>query len=181
MELIFGTSAFIMYFIYDYNSIHMKNKFLKSFFLLGTLFLAITTIYVLVISFNNKNIAMLILMIFLSLLFLILLIYALFFAIPFNDTYIKDSEERLAYTKGIYGLCRHPGMLLFTGLYLSLWGITSNLTSGLFFILMIILDFLYIVYQDLYIFPKTFTNYNDYKSFTPFIFPKIRKEKLKNE
>ena len=98
-----------------------------------------------------------------------MMVYTLFFAIPFNTTYIEDSKQRLAYTKGVYSISRHPVMLWFAGLYLSLWGLTNNLNAGTFYIAMIIGNLLYVIYQDVYIFPKTFTNYKSYKETTPFL------------
>lgn len=129
----------------------------------------VTTIYYTITNFNNDNILIIIITTIFSLVFLILMIYTLFFAIPFNETYIEDSKKRKAYTEGVYSICRHPVMLWFTGLYLSLWGFTNNSNAGIFYISMIIGNLLYIVYQDVYIFPKTFTNYKTYKETTPFL------------
>ena len=55
-------------------------------------------------------------------LFLCLLIYTLFFALPFEETYCEENKLRAAYTEGMYGLCRHPGVLWFAGAYLCMWG-----------------------------------------------------------
>ena len=177
MEILIGILAYVLYFIYDYNTIHKNNKIVKSFFMLGTIILLADTLYTTIIYFENTNIYLLILSIILSTVFLVLLVYTLFFAIPFNETYIEDSKGRLAYTKGMYGICRHPGMLWFTGLYLSLWGLTGNIYSGIFYILMILGDLLYIIYQDLYIFPKTFSNYNEYKNTVSFLLPYKKNKK----
>ena len=49
--------------------------------------------------------------------FFVLLIYTLFFALPFDKTYQNESEKRMAYTEGVYALCRHPGVLWFIGFY----------------------------------------------------------------
>ena len=178
MEIVIGIIAFILYFIYDFNTIHKNNKFIKTFFLIGTIILVGITGYNTVIYFINTNIYLIILCSILSLLFLSLLVYTLFFAIPFDETYVKDSKKRLAYTKGVYGICRHPGMLWFIGLYLSLWGLTNNPSCGLFYIIMILCDLLYIIYQDVYIFPKTFSNYDEYKMTTPFLLPFNSKKEL---
>lgn len=178
MEIIIGLIAYLLYFIYDYNTIHKNRKFIKPFFLIGTLLLGVSTVYTTVKYFDNDSLLSIILFSLSSLIFLTLLIYTLFFAIPFNETYIKDSEERLAYTKGVYGVCRHPGMLWFAGLYLSLWGLTNKADSGLFYLLMIIGDLLYIIYQDVYIFPKTFSNYDEYKITTPFLISFTKRKEL---
>ena len=54
--------------------------------------------------------------------FLALLIYTLFFALPFEETYCEENRLRAAYTEGVYGLCRHPGVLWFAGAYFCMWG-----------------------------------------------------------
>ena len=56
MEIVVGLIAFLLYFIYDYNTIHKNNKFIKSFFLIGTLLLIGSTIYTTIKYFNNSNI-----------------------------------------------------------------------------------------------------------------------------
>ena len=179
MEIVVGLIAFLLYFIYDYNTIHKNNRFIKSFFLIGTLLLIGSTVYTTIKYFENSNMHLILGCSILGGLFLGLLVYTLFFAIPFNETYIKDSKERLAYTKGVYSICRHPGMVWFLGLYLSLWGLTYNLYAGIFYMLMVVLDFIYIIYQDLYIFPNTFCNYDDYVLTTLFVLPfGSRKKKL---
>lgn len=177
MEVLLGLVAYLLYFIYDLNTIKKNNKFLRTFFLLGSLLLLGSTTLFVIKTFENHSIFLIILMSLLSLFFLSLLVYTLFFAIPFDKTYLKESEERLAYTKGVYSICRHPGMLWYTGLYLSLWGLTGNLNAFYFYVIMIFLDLLYIIYQDVLIFPKTFSNYNEYKNTTPFLIPSFRKKK----
>ncbi len=67
--------------------------------------------------------------------FLALLIYTLFFALPFEETYCEENKLRAAYTEGVYGLCRHPGVLWFAGAYLlhvgNVWRMeTGNLFSA---------------------------------------------------
>ena len=48
------------------------------------------------------------------------LIYCLFFALPFEQTYAdQDSGSRVC-RSGVYALCRHPGVLCFAVMYLLL-------------------------------------------------------------
>lgn len=170
MEFILGFAAYLLYFIYDYNSVTHKNRVLKKFFLLGTLLL-VAGIWVELKRFEYKVGVVSVLCTLAAVAFLFLLIYTLFFAIPFNDTYVRDNDLREAYTAGVYSLCRHPGVLWFAGLSLCLWGICRDLRSGIFFLLMTLCDVLYVVFQDLYTFPKTFINYGEYKETTPFLIP----------
>ena len=44
-----------------------------------------------------------------------------FFALPFQQTYLEEAAERRAYDRGVYALCRHPGVLWFILFYLCCW------------------------------------------------------------
>lgn len=76
---------------------------------------------------------------------------------------------------GSYGLCRHPGFwcLSLLVLFLSLrGGFTSNLLLAS---TLVGLDFLLILVQDLYSFPKVFADYEAYKKQVPFLLPGVRR------
>ena len=106
-----------------------------------------------------------------ALFFLGMLIYTLFFALPFEETYCEENKLRAAYTEGVYGLCRHPGVLWFAGAFLCMWGMLGGLRQGIYFGLMIFWNYLYIIFQDLWTFPRTFFNYREYQQSTPFLIP----------
>ena len=55
-------------------------------------------------------------------LFLLLLVRTLFFAFPAEEAYARQDTGRPACTRGVYALCRHPGVLWLAGLCLCLWG-----------------------------------------------------------
>jgi len=100
-----------------------------------------------------------------------MLIYSLFGALPFSNTYLNGAARRKVYDRGIYALCRHPGVLWFTLFYLSYWMIFSSsvlLWAGISFSLG---NLLYAILQDLFFFPQIFANYNEYKESTPFLIP----------
>ena len=170
-----GLLSYILFFVYDYNSIKKNVKIIKSFFMLGTLINISSTVVFSVISFKNSNLASIIISSIFVFFFLFLEIYSLFFAIDFKETYIENSKERKAYTKGMYSLCRHPGVLWYILLFISLGFLINNLDIIPFYIMMIVFNVLYIVYQDYYIFPKTFVNYKEYKKETPFLIPFIKR------
>lgn len=172
-----GFLSYVLYFIYDFNSIKRNNKFIKSFFLIGSLLNVDSTITFCVISFRNNNIYSIIFSSICSLLFIVLEGYSLFFSIDFKETYIDDSRKRKTYTKGMYSLCRHPGVLWYIFLFLSLGILVNNLNAIPFFFMMVGLNVLYIVYQDCYIFPKTFVDYNKYKKNTPFLVPFTKRKR----
>ena len=102
---------------------------------------------------------------------LLLLVYSLFFALPFQQTYLEEAAERRAYDRGVYALCRHPGVLWFILFYLCCW--LARGSDALFWawVLFSLLNVGYIVLQDLYIFPRTFGNYGEYRKTTPFLIP----------
>lgn len=95
----------------------------------------------------------------------------LVFSLPFEETYCEENKLRAAYTEGVYGLCRHPGVLWFAGAYLCMWGMFGGWRQGIYFLLMIFWNYLYIIFQDLWTFPQTFFNYREYQKTTPFLMP----------
>lgn len=171
--VILGTAGFLLYFIYDINSIIWKNFVLQRFFALGSICVAASAVWAVWDALRNGIRYPVICVGFgaISLAFLVMLVYTLFFALPFDETYREENRVRMAYTEGVYSLCRHPGVLWFAGAYLCLWGMTGELCRGIYFITMICWNCLYILMQDLWIFPRTFINYRDYKQNTPFLVP----------
>ena len=89
--LILGTAGFFLYFIYDINSVKWKLPALQKFFAIGSLCVIVSTIWKLIESYSIGRIKQPILWmwIFAGMLFLALLIYTLFFALPFEETYLK--------------------------------------------------------------------------------------------
>lgn len=171
--IILGTVGFLFYFLYDINSIRWKNSLMQKFFAIGSIFVVVSTAWVLWESLRGKiaHPAVCVVLGIFSLGFLGILIYTLFFALPFDETYLKENKERLAYMDGIYSLCRHPGVLWFAGAYFCFWGMTGELNKGIYFVGMIFWNYLYILFQDYWVFPLTFTNYGEYKKNTPFLLP----------
>ena len=150
--VIIGSIGFLCCFLYDHNSIRLKKSFLHPFFSIGCFFISAVFLAA-------------------ALLFLGLLIYTLFFALPFDETYVKENHERLAYTEGVYALCRHPGVLWFAGFYFCLAGFLGSGKALGAFVVLIVWNILYIFYQDRIVFPETFSNYGAYQQTTPFLIP----------
>lgn len=79
--------------------------------------------------------------------------------------------------KGVYALCRHPGVIWFFFFYLFLWlatGIKIMLWSGIIWTGM---DILHIYIQDRWLFPKTLKGYELYKKEVPFLIPNLTSAK----
>lgn len=168
-----GSIGFLCYFAYDVNSVRGNNKILQKFFLIGTILVAAASLEML--RSGWKAIKWQSLFTYAALLGGIcmfgVLIYTLFFALPFGSTYIEESRQRMAYTEGMYAVCRHPGVLWYAGMYLCMAGMIKTqeaLVQGSVFILW---NIAYVIFQDMLIFPRTFINYNEYKQKTPFLIP----------
>lgn len=171
--ILFGSAGFVLYFLYDVNSITIKNKILQKFFAFGSVLVVGSFLYAVKIFGRTEKSYSLDTALFAigGILFLLLLIYTLFFALPFEETYCQENQMRLTYKEGVYSLCRHPGVLWYAGLSLCLWGLTGNPKGGLFFCVMILWNVVYVIFQDRWIFLETFSDYKEYKMETPFLIP----------
>ena len=164
--MVIGLLAFVLYFIYDLNEITLQNKIFQKFFFLSTLILALGTFWM-GFTCDALNWIWLVPAIF----FFGLLIYTLFFALPFEATYVDPAIGRKVYSGGIYGVCRHPGFwwLLFAYVCLGMACGSEMMRFGLF---CSFLNLLYIGFQDMVIFPRIFVDYGDYKRKVPFLIPR---------
>ena len=110
----------------------------------------------------------------LAFLFLVLLVYTLFFALPFHDTYIHGTTAPSLCRSGVYALCRHPGVLWLSGFYLCLYAALGTRMLLAAFVVFTLFDIAYVVFQDRWSFPKQFPEYDDYRQSTPFLLPNVR-------
>ena len=95
-----GSIGFLCCFLYDHNSIRLKKSFLHSFFSIGCFLIAVSTGLVIRSCWPPRGTSFFVSAVFLAaaVLFLVLLVYTLFFALPFDETYVKENHQRLAYT-----------------------------------------------------------------------------------
>lgn len=100
--------------------------------------------------------------------FLALQLYALFGCFPSKNAY-GSGEKQVVYDKGIYALCRHPGLLFFAGMYICLclgtelpWYCAALYTA---------LDLALVIFEDVAVFPRTLDGYEKYRNSTPFLIP----------
>lgn len=174
--IIMGSCAFFLFFLYDINSIKLKLRAFHSCFFIGFLLLIIATAGILISTRDRIEVSIVRMVIFglPTLLFLWLLIYTLFFALPFKDTYVDKDSTSNVYQNGVYALCRHPGVIMFIGFYL-FFGLTFNIDL-LYKAAIIFSSFniFYVIFQDNWTFIKQFDNYNQYKMNTPFLIPNIK-------
>ena len=107
----------------------------------------------------------------LSLFFLALLLYTLFFALPFSATYAPGSGPAPLCRTGVYALCRHPGVLWLSLFYFSLWLAAGSPELFAAFLVYTVLDVAYALFQDRWTFVRLFPNYREYRQETPFLLP----------
>ena len=170
-----GLLGFILYFLYDLNQITIKSKLLKPTFTVGSLCLTIAWFSV---FFSKKviifNYFLQIIFLLLAIISLILLVYTLFFAIPFKETYVEEEFNKVVKT-GIYGFSRHPGVIFFFGFTIFASLAAGNLQLLQDSLIYNVFNLMYVIYQDIYIFPKCFIDYNQYKKEVHFLLPRIWK------
>lgn len=171
--LALGIMGFVIFYTYDINSIVWRNKLINKSFFIGFIFVFFGTLLVIVGNLNdvNHNAYVLGLGIFFNIVFGALLIHALFFALPFEKTYVNNQNGRTVYDRGQYALCRHPGFIWFSLFYIALYMIIPNQALYTLASVLIALNLFYIILQDLWIFPVIFGDYIAYKRKTPFLIP----------
>lgn len=173
-NIIICVAAFVCFFLYDWNEAYKGNKILHFSFLCGCLLWGIGNIGLIWNSWQTIGLLgpFQIIWGLFSVLFFMLLIYTLFFALPLKETYIEDSSSLPPVCEdGMYGLCRHPGFLWYCIFYFFLFLTLPRyeLLTGI--IILCICNFLYICAEDRFFFPRMFSNYGGYKKRVPFLVP----------
>lgn len=169
MRVLLGVCAFALFFFSDYNDWRLARRSLRWCFPIGALLLSAATI--LGAGRGPSPLAgwPRALFFLLAAVFLALLVYTLFFALPASASYARPGEERAVVATGPYALCRHPGIWLLAGLYaclcactgLPLWeaALYSGLNVGL------------VLFEDRCVFPSKLAGYGAYCRTTPFLLP----------
>jgi len=168
-----GCLAFIFLYIFDLNKVYHLHNGINICFALGIVLLAISTMGLLFAAPESFPVYFPLRMIFglLSALSFFLILHALFFALPFKKTYIETNNKNMVIDKGMYALCRHPGVLWFFLFYIFLWLASGKMTvlwAGLVWTLM---DIIHVYVQDRWLFPITLDGYDLYRERVPFLIP----------
>lgn len=170
LSLAIGCLGFVSLFGSDGNDLRLHRKSLRFLFPLGIVLLFAASVVGCVFGTSPlENIAWRILFGVFGFVFLVLLVYSLFFALPVGSSYAKPGEKRSAVTTGVYALCRHPGVLFFVPLMLCLW-----LSLGLPLLCVVVWSVWNILlawFEDAVVFPQLLEGYNEYKRTTPFLIP----------
>ncbi len=99
------------------------------------------------------------------------LIYSLFVEIPFRRTYVAEGVGDKLVTSGTYALVRHPGVLWYTLLLISLILISKHRLALLAAPIWLLMDVLHVWIQDRFFFPRMFPDYSRYQRETPMLVP----------
>jgi len=100
-----------------------------------------------------------------------LLIHSLFISLPFRKTYMATGVGDRLITTGVYALVRHPGVIWFTLLMLSLIPVSGSRLLLVAAPTFILLDIVLVVIQDRFIFSRMFKEYEAYRRETPMLWP----------
>ena len=172
-SLLLGMLGFLLFFLYDVNSFTWRSRLLHKSFALGVTLLAAATVLDLAAALRMGAFSGLkdLILLVAGALCLAALVYCLFFALPFAGTYQDTDGPPAVCDRGVYALCRHPGVLCMLGMYL-FWGLgalpATMLRNGLIFSG---LNTVYVCFQDRMTFPRTFPDYPDYQKNVPFLIP----------
>lgn len=174
--LVCGIAAFLLFLLYDIAEITNRFRVFRAGFFVGCFLLVLSTGGLVVQAWPAAALQpfRLLLWCIPALLCLLLLVYTLFFALPFGSTYAdagKEPGHPALCRSGVYALCRHPGVLWLSGFYLFLWGALGSGRLLAAFILYTLLDIGYVVFQDRITFMRLFDEYADYRKTTPFLLP----------
>ena len=165
-----------MFFLYDWNRVFLKKKWFVPLFAAGNLLLAVVggrMVYACVSSGIKEQSVWLLPGAF----FLAVLIYTLYFALPFDNTYCQEADRHKVCRSGMYGWCRHPGIWWFFGCFFCVGLSTGNPNRVMLSLCLSFLNLLYAWYQDRLIFVEEFSDYRDYQEQVPFLLPRLWKRR----
>ena len=172
----FGLGAFGMFFLYDWNRVFLKKKWFVPLFAAGNLLLAVVggrMVYACISSGFKVQSAWLLP----GAIFLAILVYTLYFALPFDNTYCQEADRHKVCRSGMYGWCRHPGIWWFFGCFFCVGLSTGNPNRVMLSLCLSFLNLLYAWYQDRLIFVEEFSDYREYREQVPFLLPRLWKRR----
>lgn len=176
-SILLGVFAFFVLTMFDYIKLKMLHPLLNGLFAIGVFMLVSATALILfsetpLFSFRAYPLYWII-----SGLGFLEMMIALFFALPFEKTYLKTTAQSEVVTNGLYGLCRHPGVWGFFVAYLFGALASGNGTLIIAALVWTMMDILHVWIQDHVFFVKTLRGYTLYKQTTPFLFFGIKELK----
>ena len=181
LYLCLGAGAFLLFFLYELHVVSGRFRALHACFAAGCLLLAAATAGLAADAALQPGASPVRLVCagVVAAVFLALLVYTLFFALPFAATYTKAGGTQVegkpcVCRTGMYALCRHPGVWWLAGVHLCVWLMDGASVALSAFLLFTALNVAYVTVQDCWSFPRSFADYDDYKKETPFLIPRPR-------
>lgn len=103
----------------------------------------------------------------------LLLVYSVFLEVGLKTTYSTDATPKLV-TNGTYALTRHPGVLWLFLIFVNLFFVFGNSLILYTGITWSIMNIVYVIFQEKYIFKNIFQDYHLYQINTPMIIPNVK-------
>lgn len=171
--VITGCLAFVLFYIFDLNKVKFRKRGINISFVAGIALLSVSTAGILLGDYEGFDLSITLKILFwlLSIVSLFMLLYTLFAALPFGATYGKAEPANTVVDRGMYALCRHPGVIWFFFFYLFLWlasGKTMMMRAG---IIWTAINIFYVYIEDRWFFPAIINGYDLYKCKVPFLIP----------
>ena len=179
LPLLMGTLSFALMAASDHCCLHKRTRCGALLFLFGCGLLCASTLRLLQISGWDRLGGASAISMGLAFGNLFLLVYSVFFAVKprQEDRQSCPPDKQPLSCRGMYALCRHPGVL-WLGAFYGFMALTfMSLLWLLAFLLFTAGDVLYVYYQDRCIFPYTIDRYRDYQKTTPFLIPTVSSAK----
>ena len=170
--VILGCIAFVFLYIFDFNKLQWKIPFGGILFFIGCAILFASSVGVFFFAKPQFSLSLPFLIFFcgLSIVSLLLMLWALFFSLPFSHTYVVGNGACVVDT-GLYAMCRHPGVIFFGIMYICLWLVSGRDAMLAAAICWTLMDILHVYVQDRWLFPKTLAGYEEYQLRVPFLIP----------
>lgn len=170
--IIIGCIAFVFQYIFDLNKLFNIHRSFNIFFAIGNLLVAAATIGILVSNGPGFHppIVLQILFSILAIISFVIMIYSLFFALPFKKTYVDMGPVELIDT-GMWALCRHVWVVWFVFLYIFCWLASGKMMMFYAGVIWTVFNVIHVYIQDRWIFPHTLPGYYRYKKEVPFLIP----------
>ncbi len=165
-----GIIAFALFVLSDLNDMLDFGKAFKISFWIGSALLLISVIYQCLNGSVHTSVTGVVFAAVFAVVFLILMLYSLFGSFSVEEGYLSPGTKRSVYTKKMYALCRHPGVLWFAFLMACLYFMGLSLTAAVTYT---VLNIALAAFEDIVVFPAILSGYEEYRHRTRFLIPDI--------
>ena len=173
-NLIFlSITGYIILLIQDLSQIY-KNRIVNLISLISYPIILLPYILIFILYVPDYKAPLVLIILYFVLIFTlsILLVYSVLLEIPLKTRHNKqpaDIKTRTVYKQGTYSFSRHPGFIWMTLLNAVIYLIFIQRDILILTVLLTLCNLALIIFEDLYIFPKIFHDYKQFKKEVPFI------------